>query len=450
MQKLANFFKAPFSKSFKAAPSKRRSPGRDSLTFDSLESRSMMTGVWCLTPEPPFRYQPEVDPVVGAVVTAFVGQDPEDASDSYDVLTGWRAAVDELNSINATEVSFAVYRQVNQGVLSGGPSIETVAAAVEYANEKNLSVTILPVFETQSGWRGNYNPSGQQRFDFQNGYQQWVSELAEIAGVSRLNIGSELNEMVSDSSNIEFFKDLVQTAQQGFDRVGNHQGRIGYAANHDAFSNEGHRALFSLPNIDFIGISAYQGLVRADQFDAVAGTGEVSPEVFDSFVESWTDFFDDVEETADQFGLPVVIQEVGAVQQNYASVAPFAVHPGNFVSSYAPDRDALDPKEQEAVFKSAIAALDGRGETFESVTFWTWEHQASRGTRTTDVLGTENGFESFAIYPDDGGGGEFLAGYLATGSDAENSNETNAWVEPEESSSNYEPAESQWDEQTAN
>jgi len=115
-----------------------------------------------------------------------------------------------------------------------------------------------------------------------------------------------------------------------------------------------------------------------------------------------------------EYDLPVVLQEVGAVQQNYASVAPFAVDPSAWVNEDLENRFESDPAEQRAVFESAITALDGRGDVFESVTFWTWEHQASRGERTTDVLGVQDGFEAFAIYPTDGGGGEYLTGYLGT------------------------------------
>ena len=354
------------------------------------------------------------DPVVGAVVTAFVAQDPENTSDSYDVLTGWRNAVDELHSINATEVSFAVFRQVNQGVVSGGPSVWTVTQAVEYAVEKDLSVTILPLFETDQGWRGNYDPVGQERYVFQTQYSQWISELAEIEGVDRFNIGSELNAMVANPNNAEFFQGLLQSVEETFVAQGNTETRIGYAANHDAFTNSGHRTLFSQAEVDFIGISAYRWLTAADDVESVADIGEVSPEVFDSFVSNWTDFLDEVEHAAAEFDLPVVLQEVGAVQQNYASRAPWSVSPGNWVDADAVDRYAFDPLEQKAIFESVITALEGRGDVFESVTFWTWEHQASRGRRTTDVLGTQDGFESFAIYPTDGGGGEYLTEYLST------------------------------------
>lgn len=364
--------------------------------------------------QPASESQTSDDPVVGAVVTAFVAQDPENPNDSYDVLTGWRNAVDELHAINATEVSFAVYRQVNQGVISGGPSVWTVTQAVEYAVEKDLSVTILPLFETDQGWRGNYDPVGQERYVFQTEYSQWINELAAIDGVDRFNIGSELNAMVANPNNAEFFQGLLESVEETFIAEGNTETRIGYAANHDAFTNSGHRTLFSQDEIDFIGISAYRWLTAADDIDSVAGVGEVSPEVFDSFVSNWTDFLDEVEHAAAEFDLPVVLQEVGAVQQNYASRAPWSVSPGDWVDAGAEDRYAFDPLEQKAIFESVITALEGRGDVFESVTFWTWEHQASRGRRTTDVLGTQDGFEAFAIYPTDGGGGEYLTEYLAT------------------------------------
>jgi len=194
-------------------------------------------------------YQPGQDPIVGAIVTAFGSQDPEDPNDSYDVLTGWRNAVDELASIGATEVSFAVFRNVDQGIISGGPSVETVAAAVEYANENDLSVTILPLFETDQGWRGNYDPSGRERKVFQSEYTQWISDLATIEGVDRFNIGSELNAMVANTDNIDFFSNLLDTAEASFAAVGNTEARLGYAANHDAFSDDGHRALFRLTRL---------------------------------------------------------------------------------------------------------------------------------------------------------------------------------------------------------
>jgi len=374
----------------------------------------MLASGWCMTPDAPLNYQPTVDPVVGAVVTAFVSQDPENANDSYDILTGWKAAADELHSVGASEVSFAVYRQLEQGVLTGGPSVSTVAQAVEYAVEKNLSVTILPVFETPQGWRGDYDPTGSERTVFQSNYTQWISDLAKIDGIDRFNIGSELNAMVANANNADFFKSLLHTAETSFAIAENTTGRIGYAANHDAFANDGHRNLFSQEEVDFIGISAYRWLTPSHDAESVAGTDEVAPEVFDGFVSSWTNFLDEVELAASEFDLPVVLQEVGATQNNYASVAPFAVNPGDFVDESSENRYAFDPYEQEAIFKSIITALDGRGDTFESVTFWSWEHQASRGPRTTDVLGIDDGFESFAIYPTDGGGGEFLTEYLAT------------------------------------
>jgi len=71
-----------------------------------------------------------VDPNVGAVVTAFLSNDPQNPNDSYDILTGWRAAVDEFVQVGMDEITFAVFRQVQNGNLSGGPELETVEASV--------------------------------------------------------------------------------------------------------------------------------------------------------------------------------------------------------------------------------------------------------------------------------------------------------------------------------
>ena len=114
--------------------------------------------------------------------------------------------------------------------------------------------------------------------------------------------------------------------------------------------------------------------------------------------------------------LPVIIQEFGAVQRNFASVAPFATSPGDFVDGNSELQFAEDANEQAAVFKSLLYALDGRRADFESVVFWTWEHGASRGERSYEgVPADEPRFlELFAIWPTDGGAGEALATFLAT------------------------------------
>lgn len=380
--------------------------------YQQLEQRQLLSG----TAAGPAVYEPGFDPNVGSVVTAFVQNDPQNSNDSYDILTGWKAAVDEFVSVGLNEITFAVFRQVNGGWLSGGPALETVNAAVQYAADNDLSVTLLPLFETDEGWRGNYDPTGQTRENFQSEYTNWISDLAQIENVDRFNIGSELNRMVENPNNFAFFDNLIQTARTTLDSAGNVDTRIGYAANFDAYTDPQHIALLTHSGLDFMGVSAYGSIIAASNAELVSGTDAVSDAVFNQMVVNWTSELNRISSFASDHNLSLLIQEFGAVQENYASVAPFSTTPGNWVADTLPDQSESDPLEQRALYESLITALDGRGGEFESVTFWTWEHQASRGQRTFDQLNTTGVIEKFAIWPTDGGGGEYLTQYLATNS----------------------------------
>ena len=358
-------------------------------------------------------YDIDIDPTVGAVVTAFIDNNPDNPNDTYDIQSNWIQAVDELASIGFKEVTFAVYRNVTNGYLVGGPRTAVVGAATQHAIDQGMSVTILPVFEA-NGWRGDYDPTGIERERFQNHYTAWIANLARIRGVDRFSIGSELNRMVRNRNNVDFFVSLIETAQNSFEIANNTTGRIGYAANFDSYSDSRHRALFSRPGIEYIGISAYQSAIKPSQASLVSDTGPVSSEAFIEMVKNWNRELDRLENFSRSMRLPIVIQEAGSVQQNYASVAPFAVNPSDWVSSQLPNRHQNDPLEQRAVYESLIHALDGRKQDFESVTFWTWEHGASRGRRTFEALGTTGVEERFAIWPTDGGGGQYLSQYVAT------------------------------------
>ena len=365
-------------------------------------------------------YERGRDPKVSAIATSFRDHDPQDPTNAHDILTGWNNAVDELSSLGVNEITFAVFRNVKEGSLMGGTATQTVAMAVKHANDKGLSVTILPVFETESGWRGNYDPAGEERSTFQAEYEQWIKELSLISGVDRFNIGSELSRMVKNPENMPFFVNLIRVVKRSFSTTRNRSGRIGYAANFDAYSSEQHRRLFTQPGIDFLGVSAYRRLVDPADAGLVASTGQVSGKVFDMLVTKWNHELNRITQFARSVNLPVVIQEFGATQKNYSTVAPSSISPGDFVDSPQPDRLVADPLEQRACFESLITALDGRGSEIESVVFWTWEHQASRGRRTHETLKqndqqTKGDTEHFAIWPSDGGGGQFLAEFLATG-----------------------------------
>ena len=63
-----------------------------------------------------------IDPAVGAIVTAFLDNDPQDANDPWDILTNWNTATDELAAVGVDEVTFGVFRNTTDGALWGGPT----------------------------------------------------------------------------------------------------------------------------------------------------------------------------------------------------------------------------------------------------------------------------------------------------------------------------------------
>lgn len=383
--------------------------------IDTITASPGVDEIIQVTENAPDVYNRSIDPNVGSIITTFNGFDPQDPSDPFDILTGWTAAVDELLSLGVTEVTFAVFRDVQGGFFSGGPTLETVTSAVEYANANGLSVTLLPLFEA-NGWRGDYDPTGSERNRFRNEYRSLINELALIEGVDRFSVGSELNAMVNNVNNHDFFHELISDVREAFASTGNTTGRVGYTANFDAYNNAQHVSLLSSADLDYLGISAYISVIDPSQADLVSGTGPVSDEVFDLMVERWNVELDNLSQFGLEHDLPVIIQEFGAVQRNFASVAPFATSPGDFVDGNSELQFAEDANEQAAVFKSLLYALDGRRADFESVVFWTWEHGASRGERSYEgVPADEPRFlELFAIWPTDGGAGEALATFLAT------------------------------------
>ena len=385
--------------------SRCRSGLRRPLRAETLETRRLLAGDLGET------YEPSRDPDVGAVVTAFIENAPTDPQDGFHIGSSWIDAVHELAQVGASEVTFGVYRVVGEdGSLRGGPTLQEVAGAVQVANEVGLSVTILPLFELDHlHWRGVYDPVGAERDLFRLQYSSWIADLANIPGIDRFNVGSELNAMVNNPDNFQFFDSLIQTVKA------NSSARIGYVGNFDAYANPQHESIWQHPDIDYIAISLYYSITDPADASTVAGTGPLSESQQQTLEDSWNQKLDWVEQVASDNDLPVVIQEFGATQRNYSSVYPWAVWPGDILGG-AQDSQAEDPYEQKAVFQALLSALDGRSDVFESVNFYTWEHGASRGERYYESVDPSEPryIESFAIWPTDGGGGQYVAEFLST------------------------------------
>ena len=369
------------------------------LTFEALQPRHLLSADV---------YQPGFDPSVGATVNAFVSVDPQSSLDSWDVGTGWLSAVEELAAAGADQVNFSVYRRVgSDGAVSGGTHLDSVQSAVDRANELGLTVSLLPLFETEQGWRGDYNPTGSARVRFQSEYHQFVMDLAAIDGVDRLTVASELNAMHEDSSNDAFFDQLIADVADS-----NFSGQIGVTANFDVFRTSAFERIWSNPELDFLGVSAYGSLIDPSDHALVGDVGPVSSEGLDALTAAWNVELDALELVADQYDLPILIQEFGSVKKNYTSIWPWSTNPGDVVSSDAINRYADDPDEQAATYRSLLRALDGRGDKIVGVDFWSWDHQADRGQRSFDLHGGV--INHFSIWPTDNAGGTEFVNFLAS------------------------------------
>lgn len=356
-------------------------------------------------------FEPESDPDVGTNITTFVSELA--GTESSKIASSWISSAKEAAEAGLSEVTFAVTRKVDsKGNISGGPAIKSVAAAVEAANEFGLDVNIFPLFETASGWRGDYDPTGAERTTFRSDYVELITDLASIDGITRLNFASEMDAMIENEANREFFEGLIGIAKEELAENGNEATRVGFATTLDSIADDrdANKDLARLEDVDFVGISLYAKLFGADEAGMVAGTAPVSDDVQDEMVKRWEAILDEVAEFGDESGVNLLIQEFGAPAENYASLAPFSVDPGSQVAQWLPNRNVVDTNEQVALYETLLEALDGRGDEFESINFWTWENGVSQNPRTngSDV----DNPEVFAISPDDGAAGEALVKFL--------------------------------------
>ena len=374
-------------------------------------------------------YEPGFDPIVGAAVTSFF-----DRSESDFILDGFKTAIDELVDTGVDEVSLALIRQLDDdGNFFEGISMDHFRRAAEYAVQKELTLGVKLIFEVESvgGWRGDYNPTGTERTTFRQEYRDLILDLAEIPGVSRLQVGTEMDTMVADLNNLSYFQSLITDVRAtGFD------GKLGLTASQDGYLELGYEQLWLHPEVDFLGINPYfsifdgfpfyGGGLDQNELDWIEG---IEPDTDGSLLQEMTDRWnvqlDEIEGLAARIagdkgaGLPIFIEEFGAIPSNYASTFPASTDPGGSLARAADvpisaleNPQAFDRHEQAALFESLLTALDGRGDTFETVVFWTWEHQAAPRTRSLPNQSYDALPDKFSIWPYDDGGGEVVAEFL--------------------------------------
>ena len=324
-------------------------------------------------------YDPDTDSNVGFNLVSFSRQRGQQAQ------SNWESGIQSLSDNGINRVTLNLYREVHAStgriVASQGTGNDVLRASLQKSRELGMHVTLNPIFEVDGdddAWRGAFAPEGSDATRFQRGYKKWIRQMARIgqkAGADRINVGTELVAMTSDPANNRFFTDVISIADKRF------SGEIGYAANWD---NLGDTNLASVvwnnPVIDYVGVDAYfSGPLAVVDQNTAANSG-VNPGFVDEVTDGWNRVIDDhilpvAYAAHNGAGLPVVIQEFGAVPFDLTSVNPWSTNPGEVATGAT--SEVVDSEEQAALIIGLQNALDGRGEQIESVNFWTWTFEAN-------------------------------------------------------------------------
>ena len=302
------------------------------------------------------------DPAIGFNLVSYVHGDPDE-------LLNYNTAIAEMASVNANHVNLVVFRKVlasGKFDLNSGPSLSTILKASSKAKSLGLKVTITPIFETESesGWRGAWNPTGTTRRNFRIAYARNLAALAKIAALSnadKLNIGSEMVAFVNEPINRRYMWGLINLSKRFF------KGEIGYNANWDNFQSTAvEKILWAHPSITTMSVSMYpyHRLASVEEADQ----SHVNPQEFAENVKTrWRSMITDellayAKTRKKGLGMPLEIGEFGAVPFNRSAATPADFQPS----------EELDVAEQEAVIMGLIRSVDQMCTEIPEVTIWQW------------------------------------------------------------------------------
>ena len=306
-------------------------------------------------------YDP-ADPAIGYNLISF-------KSNNANELDEYFTAIDELVEVNADHVNLVVFRRVGaDGKIDfrSGPKLWTIYMAAQWAKSNDLKVTLTPIFETEteSGWRGDWNPSGTTRNNFVRHYSILLRQLANVAAwtnADKLMLGSEMVAFVNDPKNHHYFNVMAIHSGRLF------QGELGYNANWDNFDSPAVKEIFwDHPRINSMSVSMYpyKRLATVEEADQ----SDVDPERFATTVKNrWFaiilgDLLIYAATLKDGEGMPVKIGEFGAVPFNRCAAMPASHQPS----------DVIDTKEQEAVIMGLIQSVDQLRFAIPEITVWQW------------------------------------------------------------------------------
>lgn len=239
------------------------------------------------------------------------------------------------------------------------PDDASLAAAIDYAHELGLSVTLKPHIEVSDGtWRAYINPGDRDAW-FQN-YGNKLAHWAQIAAdhnVEAMVLGSELVSMAASSqngTNTQNWQNLIGRIRSIFG------GKLAYDANSNnngdhPFVNEKKYIEF-WGDLDYAGISGYYNL----------NTGSNDVESLKAQWDYWNN--NDIRAFAERIGKPVVFSEIG-----YRSVEGAHQDPWNWGRG-----GNVDQHEQANAYEALFSYWNSYP-YIGGVYLWNWETNPDAG-----------------------------------------------------------------------
>jgi hypothetical protein len=249
------------------------------------------------------------------------------------------------------------------------PSDASLESAIETARQIGLEVVLKPHVDVlDNSFRGDIQPS--DRAAWFSSYGEFVSHYADIAAASDVKVFSVGTELKSLSADTEPWKSVIASVR------GRYDGELTYAANWD----EVFQVQF-WDQLDMIGVDAYYPLSQE---------GEVP--TADSLAAAWQPNVDGLEALSRQWGVPVLLTEIGYPSQRGSTAHPWEVREG----------DPADQSIQALAYQAAYDAFEGRS-WLRGMLWWSWRADP-KSAEDAAIEYTPEGKEAESTFSDAVGG----------------------------------------------
>lgn len=268
----------------------------------------------------------------------------------------YKTAIDEIVTLGATSVSIFVtnYQEDirSNHIYLNRRAIEALqlSEVIQYAHRRGLSVFLFPILHIQhlaeGEWRGVLDPENPELW-WQNYFRliRFHLDIARNNRVEMFSIGSELCDTEQDYEN---WNRIIRYCRESY------AGILTYSANWDHYQN-----ISFMKDLDILGINAYFGL-----------TPKNDPNM-EELLESWKPARARILKAYQEYGLPVMITEIG-----YPSVDGANRRPWHFSSS-AP----VDVNEQALCYSAFVKTWDPPPSFLRGVYFYNWWGPGGAGDR---------------------------------------------------------------------